>query len=389
MAAKPVGRHKEKALSPALIRSLKEPGRYADGNGLYLKVEPTGAKRWVQRLVIHTKRRDIGLGSASLISLTEARELALANRKQARSGGDPLEARRRQAVLTFQEAAEKVYDLTKPTWRNPKHGKQWLATMKDYVFPHFGSKRLDLITSADVLAALTPIWTARPETARRVKQRIRTVLDWGIGQSWRTDNPADAISKSLPKHDRQRKHQRALPFDQVSGAIRRVWQSEASLSTKLAFEFLVLTASRSGEVRNALWSEVDLEGKVWTIPAHKMKAKRQHRVPLCGRALEILDQAKKLKHPDSDVVFPGTKAGKSLSDVTLSKLLKELGIAAVPHGFRSSFRMWAAEKTNFHHQVCEFAIAHVIGDKSEAAYNRTDLFELRTKLMDEWFRYLN
>jgi len=387
---KAVGRHPEKRLTAATVRSQRQAGFYADGQGLYLKVDPSGAKRWVQRLVIQGRRRDLGLGSATVVSLADAREAALGNRKQARSGDDPLAARKNfNAVLTFEAAAQKVHDLHLPTWRNPKHGKQWASTLREYAYPHFGTKRLDTVTSADVLSALSPIWNSHPETARRVKQRIGTVMKWSIAQGWRTDNPAEAISKALPKHDRSKvKHQKALPYANVANAIQRVRASDASLSTKLALEFIVLTATRSGETRGALWSEFDLENAEWTIPGERMKAKRPHRIPLSQRCLEILKDAKKLSDGAS-YVFPGNTKGNPLSDTTLSKLLKELGVAAVPHGFRSSFRDWAGEQTNFPREVCEFALAHVIRDKAEAAYARSDLFEKRRKLMNTWAQYLS
>jgi integrase len=387
---KPIGRHQEKRLSAATVRTIKEAGFYGDGNGLYLKVDATGAKRWIQRVVIHGKRRDIGLGSASLISLAEAREAALQHRKAARAGDDPVAARKRSAaILTFEQAATKVHDLSKPTWRNEKHGDQWLSTLRAFVFPHFGSRRVDTVSSADVLAALSPIWNSRPETARRVKQRIGTVMKWAMAQGWRSENPAEAISKALPKYDRSKvKHRKALPYDQVSGAIAKVRASDASTSTKLAFEFLVLTVTRSGETREATWDEFDIEKREWVIPGDRMKAKRPHRVPLSDRVLAILHAARALKQEDSALVFPGTKAGKPLSDMTLSKLMKELAIDAVPHGFRSSFRDWAGEQTTYAREVCEFALAHVISDKAEAAYARSDLFDKRRGLINDWARFL-
>lgn len=299
---------------------------------------------------------------------------------------DPLAAKRRSmAILTFEQAAEKVHDLSKPTWRNDKHGDQWLSTLRSYVFPFFGSKRIDLVSSADVLAALSPIWNSHSETARRVKQRIGTVLKWAMAQGWRADNPADAIAKALPKHDRSKViHRKALPYDQVGAALSTIRASEAGLATKLAFEFMVLTATRSGETRKAVWSEFDLDKAVWTIPGERMKTKRAHRVPLPDRCLAILEEAKALKQTGSDLVFLGTKQGRPLSDMTLSKLVKELSIAAVPHGFRSSFRDWASEQTTHPREVVEFALAHVIKDKAEAAYARSDLFEKRRALMQDW-----
>jgi integrase len=390
VGGKSAGRHQEKRLTAAAIRGQRNAGFYADGHGLYLKVDPSGAKRWVQRLVIQGKRRDLGLGSAAVVSLADAREAALGNRKLARAGQDPLAARKlHSGVLTFEAAAQRVHDLHLPTWRNPKHGKQWIKTLSEYAFPQFGRKRLDTITSADVLSALSSIWNSRPETARRVKQRIGTVMKWAIAQGWRTDNPAETISKALPKHDRSKvRHQKALPYGSVADAIAVVRASGASQSSKLALDFIILTATRSGETRGAKWSEFDLERAEWTIPAERMKAKRAHRIPLSPRCLEILKEAAKPKDK-AGFVFAGTVEGKPLSDATLSKLLKELDVEAVPHGFRSSFRDWAGEQTNFPREVCEFALAHVIKDKAEAAYARSDLFEKRRKLMATWAQYLS
>ncbi|AUW57090.1 integrase [Sphingobium sp. SCG-1] len=389
-AGKSKGRHREKRLTVVAINNLKQPGFYADGHGLYLKVDASGAKRWVQRLVIHGKRTDIGLGSANLVKLADVRETALDNRRQARAGIDPLEARKRDmAVLTFKQAAQKVHDLNVPTWRNDKHGSQWLTTLEKYAYPHFGNKRINVVSSSDVLTALMAIWNSHPETARRVKQRIGTVMKWAMAQGWRTDNPADVITKALPKHDRSKvEHRKALPYDRVADAIRTIQASEAMVATKLAMEFLILTATRSGETRLAQWNEFDLEKAEWIVPASRMKAKKPHRIPLSDRCLEILEQAKALKNGDSELVFPSATTGKPLSDVTLSKLVKELGIAAVPHGFRSSFRDWAGEQTSFPREVIEFALAHVIKDKAEAAYARSDLFEKRKLLMQTWSDYL-
>lgn len=388
--SKPTGQHKEKRLTAAAVRTIKEPGLHGDGHGLYLKVGTSGAKRWVQRIVIHGKRRDIGLGSTSLVSLAEAREKALEQRKLARAGEDPIALKKRSTgILTFKEAAERVHELAKPTWRNEKHGKQFITTLQTDVFPHFGDKRIDHVTNTDVLAALTPIWNTKPETARRIKQRIGSVMKFAVGQGWRSDNPADAITTVLPRHDRSKtQHRKALPYDQVKTAIEKVRASDAGAVTKLAFEFLVLTATRSVETREAKWSEFDIAKALWTIPATRMKAKKPHRIPLPPRCLAILEAAKAYKQGESDLVFPGTKHDRPLSDMTLSKLMKELGIAAVPHGFRSSFRDWAGETTNHAREVVEFALAHVINDKAEAAYARSDLFVKRRALMEDWSRYI-
>jgi integrase len=387
---KPVGAHKEKRLSYATIRNLKEAGSYGDGNGLYLKVDKSGAKRWFQRIVIQGKRRDIGLGSAALVSLAEAREQALQHRKVARSGEDPIAAKRRSTgILTFEETAKRVHKLSEPTWRNAKHGQQWINTLTAYAFPTIGSKRIDTVTNADVLAVLMPIWTVSEETARRVKQRIGTVMKHAMAEGWRTDNPAEAITKALPRHDRSKVvHRLALPCRAVSHAIATVKASNATQATKLAFEFMVLTATRPSESLKARWSEFNIDAGLWTIPAARMKAKKEHCVPLSKRCLAIMGEARILRQAESDLVFPGTKKDRPLSENTLSKLMKQLNIAAVPHGFRSSFRDWAGDETTHAREVIEFCLAHVTKDKSEAAYARSSLLAKRSKVMSDWSAYL-
>ncbi|MEC3951000.1 tyrosine-type recombinase/integrase [Sphingobium sp. HWE2-09] len=307
--SKPVGAHKDKRLTAATVRNLEKAGMYADGNGLYLKVVAKDSKRWIQRIVINRKRRDIGLGSANLVTLSEARETALQNRKAARAGEDPLAAKKlSQAILTFKDAAEAVHALNKPTWRNEKHGDQWINTLDKFAFPLIGNKRVSTITSAEILHVLSPIWNTHPETARRVKQRIGTVMKWTMAKGWRTDNPAEAVSQGLSKHDRSKvQHRKALPYDKVADAIGIVRSSDAGTVTKLAFEFLVLTATRSVETREARWSEVDFEKKLWTIPASRMKAKKEHRVPLTDRCIAILNAVASFKQAKSDLIFPGTK----------------------------------------------------------------------------------
>ncbi len=357
------------------MRNASEPGKYFDGHGLYLRVEKNGARFWVQRIMVRGRRREIGLGSPSLVPLADARAKALDNHRLARSGGDPIQAKREtEAVLTFEQAARTIHALHRPTWRNPKHAAQFLATLETYAFPKIGKVKVGDVSSADVLAVLTPIWTVKAETARRVRQRIGTIMKWAVAQGWRQDNPADAIAQALPKHDRTKAHRRALHYSEVANCIEAVKGSGASQSTKLALEFLVLTASRSGEVRGARWKEIDLGDRAtratcatWEIPGTRMKAKKPHRVPLSARAVEILREAEKLSD-GSGLVFPGTKRSRPLSDMTLSKLVKELGFDADVHGFRTSFRTWAQEQTNFPREVAEAALAHVNKDKVEAAW---------------------
>ena len=389
LGRKPKGKHPDKRLTAIFVRKVSAPGRYCDGNGLYLRVDPSGARRWEQRLVIRGRQRTLGLGGVSLVPLAEAREKALANRKIARAGGDPTEVLRKVEVPTFEAAAAAVIDLHRPTWRNAKHGAQWEATLRAYVYPRLGKRPVSDIDTADVLNVLSAIWHDKPETARRVRQRLSTVMKWAVAQGYRQDNPAgDAIGAVLPKHKGTgKRHHRALPYGKVADAIELAHISGASMAVKLAFEFLILTATRSGEVRSMAWNEIKLEAAVWTIPAERMKAGREHRVPLCARALEILTQARQLGD-GSGLVFRGTRPGKPLSDMTLSKLMRDLGMDAVPHGFRSSFRDWAAECTNAPRAVMEAALAHTVRDKAEAAYARSDLFDRRRRLMNQWADYL-
>lgn len=381
-------KHPEKALSAAFVRSVSEPGKYFDGHGLFLKVDKSGAKRWIQRISIRGKRTELGLGSVSLVSLAEARELALENSKQARSGGDPLRSKREaSAILTFEAAARKVHEIHLPSWRNKKHAAQFISTLETYAFPRIGRIKVSDVSTADVLAVLQPIWLTKSETARRVRQRIGTVMKWAVAQGWRQDNPADTIAAALPKQEKSQKHRLALHYSEVASCIEAVWASGAGETTKLAFEFLVLTASRSGEVRMARWDEVNLDQGEWVIPAERMKAKKEHRVPLSDRCIEILHEAQRYDD-GSGLVFPGTQKGKPLSDMTLSKLVKELGFKADVHGFRTSFKTWAQERTNFPREVSEAALAHTIKDKAEAAYARSDLFEKRVSLMNLWTEFL-
>ena len=385
------GKHPEKRLTSTFVRKASKPGRYYDGNGLFLKVDPSGAKRWGQRLVIHGRQRTLGLGGCALVSLAEAREAALANRKIAREGGDPLAQRRSTTnIPTFEAAAATVIELHRHGWRNEKHAAQWESTLRAYVYPRLGQRSVADITTADVMAVLMPIWNEKPETARRVRQRISTVMKWAVAQGYRADNPAgDAIGAALPRHNgKSKQHHRALPHGEVAAAIETVRGSGAGIAVKLAFEFLILTAARSSEVRLATRDEIDTQAATWTVPASRMKAGIEHRVPLCDRAQAILDEARAIAD-GSGFIFPGTRMGKPLSDMTLSKLMRDLDLNAVPHGFRSSFRDWASELTNTPRDVMEAALAHTVRDKVEAAYNRTDLFERRRTLMEQWAAYLN
>ena len=384
---KPTGRHPSNALSAAFLRSAP-PGRYADGNGLYLFVQPSGTRSWIQRLVVRGRRRELGLGSLALVPLAEAREKALANRKLAREGGDPFaEKRRTEGIPTFAEAASRVLEQKRGGWRGRRHPREWMSSLSRYAFPRIGKMPVSEVTSADVLEILTPIWHRKAPSARRVRQRLRAVLEWAVAMEYRLDNPCDRIGSVLGAQQDVVEHMRALSHREVASVIRTVRASEAVPPARLAFEFLVLTAARWGEVRWAEWSEIDRDGGVWTVPAKRMKANRRHRVPLCGRALEILKAAQALGEGTSPLVFT-RRGGKPLDDKQLRRLLRDHGIAAVPHGFRSTFRDWAAEETDHSREMIEAALAHVVQNRVEAAYARSDLFERRRVLMDDWAGYL-
>ena len=373
-------------LSAAGIKKAP-PGKHYDDHGLFLLVKPTGARSWVQRTTVRGKRRDIGLGAWPYVTLAEARHLAYENRRAARRGDDPLAAAKRaRAVPTFREAAEAVIGLYGPTWKSPgKTAGLWRATLETYVHPVIGEKPVANIDTADVLGILSPIWASKPETARKVRQRIGAVMKWAIAERHRSDDPTgEAISKALPRAP-ARTHHRALPHAEVAAAVEAVRASDALIATRLAFEFLVLAAARSGEVRLAEWSEIDMDAAVWTVPAERMKAGREHRVPLSDRALAVLAEAREIAD-GSGLIFPSA-TGRAMSDSTISKMIRELGIKAVPHGFRSSFRDWAGE-TGESREVAEAALAHRLPDRTEAAYARSDLFDRRRDVMNAWAAFL-
>ena len=339
--------------------------------------------------MIRGRRRELGLGGVGLVSLAEARAKAFTNRKLAREGGDPLiDKRRSDGMPTFAEATQRVWKDKSPGWRHSGHSQEWMSSLTRHVLPHIGEMPLCDVTSADLLHTLRRIWHARPETARRVRQRIGAVMEWAIAMHLRDDNPCDRLGKVLGPQQDLVQHMRALPHGEVSAAIKAVQASGATGAVKLAFELLVLTAARSGEVRGAKWTEIDLPARVWTIPAKRMKSRREHRVPLCGRAMEILEAARKLGGGCSPLVFP-SQGGKPISITRLPRILQSVKVAAVPHGFRSSFRDWAAEETNHPREVVEAALAHAVGNQTEAAYARSDLFERRRRLMGDWAAYLD
>ncbi len=373
-------------LTARKVSTLKSPGMYGDGDGLYLRIGPTGGKSWILRTVVYGKRRSLGLGSASLVLLAEAREKARELRKVARDGGDPDMVRKREH-LTFAEAAMRVHANLLPTWRNAKHAETWLTTVEIYANPHFGNRPIDTVVTADVLSVLAPIWVNKHETAKRLRQRLSTIFDWAKGAGhYPHENPVNGTKKALPTVKRQAKHMAAMSWQDLPGFISELGMREGMSPRTL--EFIILTATRSGETRGARWSEID--GNVWTIPGERMKRGIQHRVPLSTEALSVLDKVRGL---DEDFIFPSIQRAKNgsargQSVMVFKALYKRMGRDDITtHGFRSTFRDWCSESAHADREVAEAALAHATGNEVERAYARSDLFERRRALMDAWGRY--
>ena len=382
-------------LTVAKMRSLSKPGRYGDGGTLFLNVAPGGSKSWVQRLTIDGKRRDIGLGGFPLVTFAEAREASFDNRRQARRGEDPLAEKHRTKAPTFREAAVKTFEANWARWRHAKTATNWTGSMTKYAYPVFGDRRVDQIGREDVLRVLTPLWTRKPAMARKLRQRVRAVLGWAQAHGYVESNVAgEAIDGALPSLPAVKANFRALPYQEVAAALDTVEASRASLAAKLCLQWVVLTACRLGEARSATWSEIDEDARLWVIPATRMKIAREHRQPLNDAALDVLTQARALDD-GSGLVFPSPmRRGRPLSDMSLTKLLRDNGLAdrATVHGFRTCFRTcfrtWASEKTNADHAVMELSLAHAVGSAVERAYARSDLLDKRRRLMDQWGRFL-
>ena len=376
-------------LSPAFVKTVARAGRYGDGrggHGLSLLVKPMASgrlsKTWSQRVRIGGRPANIGLGRYPIVSLAEARAAARGNARALAQGRDV----RGGGVPTFAEAVRQVIEVPGATRRDGgRLASQCRSSLRDHVLPRLGRKRVSDVTTADVMAVLLPIWNEKRETARRVRQRIGAVMTWAVAQGYRGDNPAgEAVGAALPRVNGVQRPMRALPHAQVAAVLERIRQARVWPATRLAFEFLVLTAARSGDVRHATWNEIEFGGAVWTVPAERTRAKREHRVPLSAWALDLLREARKYDD-DSGLVFP-SQTGRVLSDNTISKLLREQAIAAVPHGFRSSFRDWCSD-TGQPRELAEMALARVVRGV-EGAYTRSDLFERRRRLMDRWAAYL-
>ena len=379
--------HGMSKLDAKKVNSLKEPGRYGDGDGLYFRITEAGSRNWIQRIVLNGKRTDKGLGGYPAVSLAQARRKNEANRSAVANGLNPWEEEETVAPI-FSKAARIVHELNVPRWKNAKHAKSWLQTLERHAFPVIGDTPVDQVGQQDVLRVLTPIWTEIPENARRVRQRMRTVFKWAMANEIISYNPAgEAVDGALPPMPKVKNRMKALPYQQVADALMIVDNGPSNVVTKLAFRFLVLTAARSIEVRGALSSEIDPKERIWRVPPDRMKDGEEHRVPLSDQAVAVLSIAMTLS--ERRLLFPSFHdPDKMLSENALSLMLRKRGIEAVPHGFRSSFRDWAAEQTSASHAAMELSLAHHVGSTVEQAYFRSDLFEQRRKLMQQWADYL-
>lgn len=372
-------------LTALKVKALTEPGSYVDGDGLMLVIGATGAARWKLRATIAGKRRDVGVGSLKVLSLADARAKAAELRRQIALGLDPIAERKKvvDPIPTFKEAAGRVHEEQKASWKNGKHQDQWINTLTTYAFPKLGKRLVSEIEGPLIREVLLPIWLSKPETARRVRQRIAAVLDWSYAKGYRpTEAPLRSLSKALPRQPRKDGHFAALPFTDVPALIERL--RERSSAGRLALEALILTAARSGEIRGARWSEVDLDAALWSVPAERMKMGRTHHVPLSAQAIDVFRRAEALRVPCSDLVFPGQRPKNPLSDMTLLKVMRDMETGVTVHGFRSAFRDWVAEETSYPGEVAEAALAHSIPNKVEAAYRRTDFLAKRRAMMAEW-----
>lgn len=372
-------------LTPLQIRNLKEPGRYNDGDGLFLELTAPNKGNWQLRATVNGRRRDIGLGSLALVSLKEARDAAFELRRDIQRGIDPVAERKRRKleILTFKAATLRVHAEQKASWKNGKHQDQWITTLERFAFPLLGNRLVNDIEGPLIREILLPIWLTKPETARRVKQRIGVVLDWAHASGMRpTEAPMRSVSRVLQRQPKKDGHFAAMPYDTVPAFMAHL---HARLSvSRLALEFLILTAARSGEVRGAKWSEIDLEAKLWTIPASRMKVGKEHVVPLPAAATDVLERARQFHALCSNLLFPGRDVRRPLSDMTLLKILRYADLPYTVHGFRSAFRDWTAEQTGYPGEVAEAALAHTVANKVEAAYRRTNYLNKRREMMADW-----
>ncbi len=383
-------------LTAKKVSSLSEKGRYSDGNGLWLQITQHGTKSWLYRFMMHGRARQMGLGSISTVSLADAREAVANCRKMVQQGIDPIQQREEEVrtrkleiarAMTFKECALAFLSDNSDGWKNAKHRQQWENTLKTYAYPVIGDFLVKQIDTDLVVKVLQPIWKEKTETASRVRGRIERVLDWAKVRGYRDgENPArwrGHLDKVFPKASalKNEKHFAALPYKEIASFMAELQKRDGNAARGL--EFQILTAARPGEVYEMTWEEIDLQNKIWIVPAERMKAKREHRVPLSDRAVKLLENLPREK--DSPYVFNGHKKGRPLSNAAFSQLMKRMGMCDITaHGFRSTFRDWAAEQTSFPHEICEMALAHTIKNKAEAAYRRGDLLEKRRELMEAW-----
>jgi integrase len=386
-------------LTALAITQAKRRGYYGDGGGLFLQVSASGSKSWVFRFKEGGRLREMGLGPTHTVSLAEARQKALDCRKVRLDGGGPIEARKAERMkakldaakaMTFAACAERYIAAHKAGWKNDKHAAQWPATLGTYVYPVFGSLPVQAVDVGLVMKAIEPLWTVKPETASRVRGRIESILDWATARGYRQgENPArwrGHLENLLPRKTKVRRveHHAALPYPEIAAFAAELRQQEGVAAR--ALEFAILTAARTGEVIGGRWEEINLAEKLWTIPAERMKAGKEHRVPLSARALAIVEELAKVR--ESDFVFPGGRHGRPISNMAMLMTLRRMGRGDLTaHGFRSSFRDWAAERTTFPADVAEMALAHTVSDKVEAAYRRGDLFQKRRQLAEAWAKF--
>lgn len=385
-----------KPLGALAIKNLKGEGLHAVGtvSGLHLSISVSGARSWILRTKVGTRRSDIGLGAYPAVSLARAHEKAQATKESIKQGIDPVADRTRSRSTiewTFERCAVEYIKLHRPSWKGAKHASQWENTLATYANPHIGAKHVRDIGVGDVLSVIEPHWLTKNETMVRVRNRIELVLSWAAVRGYRSkENPAawrGNLDATLPKPSKinQRKAHKALPFAQAHDFMEQLRKTQG-MSAK-CLQWLILTATRSNEAREATWAEIDLQSAAWTIPAARMKAGREHRVPLSAAALTLLQTMHKLE--GADLIFPGRDTDKPLSDMSMTLVIRRMKVDAVPHGFRSTFIDWAAERTSYPPELREMALAHTLGDKTQAAYQRGDLFERRRALMADWSAYID
>ena len=375
-------------LTASQIRNLKV-GRHGDGGGLHLRVSRGGSKQFILRKVVRGVRRDIPIGNWPTITLAQARMKGTELHRAIFNGENPLKAK--EATPTFAEAAQKTFEALSPRWRNAKVAANWMQRLGCHAMKHLADLPVDEITREDILRVLTPIWTAKPETARKVRRSIKATLGWCQAHGFIQHNSAgEMIDGALPSMPSVKQNYRALPFAEVGAALEIIRASRASMSAGACLEFTILTAARSGEARNAEWAEINLESREWRIPASRTKNGREHRQPLSDETIKVLEQVRPLSGGNG-LVFPSpVKKSSPLSDMSLTKILRDTGLSekCVVHGFRTSFRVWASENTSADFAVMELCLGHTVGSAVVRAYARSDLFEKRVRLMASWGRFI-